>query len=372
MEKIKKVHCQICGEDVHRNYFSPHLAKSHTGVSLAEYYVLYIDTSQNGLCKFCEINPVEFIGISKGFKKNCSDSVCHSKSVNPYSKEYKMKIDGLSESQYLEWTKTDSKSRGKAILDGFSRARDENPNFDKENSRYCKEFWMKKGHSETESSALAHQETEKNRNKLKDIKKDDPDYQKGKSWNSYKYWMVKGMSEEDAKKHVSEKQGTFSLKKCIEKHGEEIGKKIWTERQEKWMKANKKTNFSKISQDLFWKIVGREPLLLENCRFATNSNGEKDLSGANHEFTINLESMIIKPDFILVSKNRIIEFDGEYWHSEKSCGTRSSKRIWNPDRESKKESEMLKMGYELLRVGEREYMNSPETIIQKCLQFLNG
>jgi very-short-patch-repair endonuclease len=171
---------------------------------------------------------------------------------------------------------------------------------------------------------------------------------------------------------VSEKQGTFSLKKCIEKHGEEIGKKIWTERQEKWMKANKKTNFSKISQDLFWKIVGREPLLLENCRFATNSNGEKDLSGANHEFTINLESMIIKPDFILVSKNRIIEFDGEYWHSEKSCGTRSSKRIWNPDRESKKESEMLKMGYELLRVGEREYMNSPETIIQKCLQFLNG
>jgi hypothetical protein len=37
-----------------------------------------------------------------------------------------------------------------------------------------------------------------------------------------------------------------------------------------------------------------------------------------------------------------------------------------------KEEEIKKAGNSMLRVGEMEFRQSPETIIEKCLQFLNG
>ena len=60
------------------------------------------------------------------------------------------------------------------------------------------------------------------------------------------YYLAQGMTEEDAQKALSKRQTTFSLKVCQEKHGEEEGKKIWEERQEKWMKSlNEKTEEEK-------------------------------------------------------------------------------------------------------------------------------
>lgn len=43
------------------------------------------------------------------------------------------------------------------------------------------------------------------------------------------YWMAKGFSEEDAIQMVSERQSTFTLEKCIEKHGKVEGTKVWQE-----------------------------------------------------------------------------------------------------------------------------------------------
>ena len=48
------------------------------------------------------------------------------------------------------------------------------------------------------------------------------------------YWLDKGYSEEDAKKEISKIQSTFSLEKCIAEHGEEKGRELWQERQNKW------------------------------------------------------------------------------------------------------------------------------------------
>jgi hypothetical protein len=62
------------------------------------------------------------------------------------------------------------------------------------------------------------------------------------------------MNEEEAKKALSERQTTFTLAKCILKYGEETGKQRWSDRQAKWMKNFPKSNFSKISQTLFWSI----------------------------------------------------------------------------------------------------------------------
>ena len=48
------------------------------------------------------------------------------------------------------------------------------------------------------------------------------------------WWLNQGYSEEEAKIKRSERQSTFSLEKCITKHGEEEGTRIWKERQVKW------------------------------------------------------------------------------------------------------------------------------------------
>lgn len=49
------------------------------------------------------------------------------------------------------------------------------------------------------------------------------------------YYLAKGYSQEESEDLLSERQSTFSLEKCIEKHGEEIGFEIWQKRQEKWL-----------------------------------------------------------------------------------------------------------------------------------------
>jgi hypothetical protein len=68
------------------------------------------------------------------------------------------------------------------------------------------------------------------------------------------YYIKRGFSEEDGLKLLKERQTTFSLDICIEKYGEIAGLKRWKDRQEKWLKNCKRTNFSQISQKLFKEI----------------------------------------------------------------------------------------------------------------------
>lgn len=48
------------------------------------------------------------------------------------------------------------------------------------------------------------------------------------------YYISKGYSKEESEILLSERQSTFSLSKCIERHGEDEGLRMWKERQEKW------------------------------------------------------------------------------------------------------------------------------------------
>lgn len=52
-----------------------------------------------------------------------------------------------------------------------------------------------------------------------------------------KYWIKKGFSEEEAKYKVKEHQSTFSLEKCITRHGKEKGIEIFNDRQKKWLNS---------------------------------------------------------------------------------------------------------------------------------------
>jgi len=56
-----------------------------------------------------------------------------------------------------------------------------------------------------------------------------------KNCTKIEYYTSKGYSLDEAKVALSERQSTFSLAKCIEKHGEVEGRKVWQARQDKWL-----------------------------------------------------------------------------------------------------------------------------------------
>ena len=354
--------CKICKKKLNSlGALQKHISMSHREESPSNYYILYINQDVDGKCKFCG-DPAQFIGFTKGFMNICKNKECYKKSISPFGKEYKMKVNGLSESEYSEWFDMRQKELKIKTEAGFAKRRLDDPDFDKKNSRYCKEFWLKKGHSEEESIKMAHAESAKNRNILKDIRVEDPDYQKGKTWNSYKYWMEKGMDEEEAKLHVSKLQATFTKEKCIEQYGEIEGMKRWMDRQEKWCANNPKSNFSKISQELFFSIYEQLEDKEEIYFAQLNSN-----NGINNEYTLRLEGSIIKPDFISIKPKKIIEFDGDYWHDYDKRN-----RPLNKERERKRDELIKTAGYQIIRILEKNYNKDKVAVVKECVDFLKS
>lgn len=183
------------------------------------------------------------------------------------------------------------------------------------------------------------------------------------------YWTKRGYTEEEAKEKVSERQRTFTLEKCIEKYGEKEGTKRWADRQEKWLNSISKcflTGFSKISQELFWKIFDK--LDNKHSLYFAELGKDKlpDYSGKNNEYIIRLKSKVLMPDFYDKKSKKIIEFDGTYWHGEHII--RSS----NVKREQDRNISLIESGYQVLHIKEEDYRKDPEKIVNICLEFLNG
>jgi ROS/MUCR transcriptional regulator protein len=53
------------------------------------------------------------------------------------------------------------------------------------------------------------------------------------------YYMAQGMNLEDANRALAERQSTFNLELCVEKHGILAGVSMWQERQNKWQDSLK-------------------------------------------------------------------------------------------------------------------------------------
>lgn len=141
------------------------------------------------------------------------------------------------------------------------------------------------------------------------------------------------------------------LKWFQDKYGKEEGKIRHRAKTEKWMKSYKKSNFSKVSQELFWAL---EPYFSVDVRFATR---EKD--GVNREMVLPLFDSYIKPDFIDVVNRKIIEFDGDYWHTESTAAS-----------DLRRDEALNAAGYSVLRVKEHRFNKDREGTIQECINFL--
>ena len=86
----------------------------------------------------------------------------------------------------------------------------------------------------------------------------------------------------------------------------------------------------------------------------------------------------ISYDFVYKPTNKIIEFNGDYWHCnpkyyDKNYFHKHRKKyayeIWNID--DIKTRKAIESGYEIKVVWENEYKQNPDKIIDECIKFLN-
>jgi len=177
--------------------------------------------------------------------------------------------------------------------------------------------------------------------------------------------LIKNHGEEEGymiwKNRRENQRKRFTKNWYIKKYGEKDGEKEWRKYKKHMKEMSYKgarlssTTYSKISQKLFKKIVELSKIEENLVKYAS-LNKEKRFKfkeyselGGGYYFMV---------DFIY--KNKIIEFDGEYWHKKD--------KIKNKDKI--KTLILISKGYEVLRIKEKEYKEYPVEILKKCIAFI--
>ena len=185
------------------------------------------------------------------------------------------------------------------------------------------------------------------------------------------YYLTQGMSEEDAKIALSERQATFTYEKCIKKYGEIEGLKIFSNRQQKWLKSLYQ-NFQNNGDGRSKQSIFAKNIIKYCCKQLNISIPKKEKyiywKETNQAFTY---------DFIY--KNKIIEFQGDYWHCNpklfnetfyNKVKQKTAKEIWEYDKIKKECAEYYQ--YQVLYIWEYDYNQNPNEVINKCIEFLNS
>lgn len=109
------------------------------------------------------------------------------------------------------------------------------------------EYWICQGYSESEANIKAAETKAANNKKGATASGNRPKESIQKSSKRcVEYYLARGYDLQEATQLVSEAQATFSLVKCVSKHGPLEGYQIWLNRQIKWQNSLK----SKLPQDI--------------------------------------------------------------------------------------------------------------------------
>jgi hypothetical protein len=281
----------------------------------------------------------------------CKQKSCPGKNINPQSKEWLSKVKGLTQNQINEYLAKKSKKASNTLKSsGWYKDISNNP--------FSKEFWIKKGYSETDAQNKVNERVGKsvntmsNNGRYKDISNNP---------FSKEFWIKKGYSETDAQNKVNERNqfhplfynrrgytmndsiemaklasSTNSIDYYTKKYGYSIGNKKWNDRQkrwkgvydidriaerynvsikkaakikekilENWCNNFKKCKYSKSSFNLFKSIYDELPEDLKiKCYFGDNEFGKYDKKNNSYYFY----------DFVISNLNICFEYHGIKFH----------------------------------------------------------
>lgn len=265
---------------------------------------------------------------------------------------------------------------------------------------------MRYGYCEEDAKKISSQYQSENSKKFRQKYNETPENYNQNLNTRIEFWLHHGYTLEEAKSQLQERQRTFTLEKCIKKHGVEEGTRIHKERQERWQKTLYENNdmndvnrrkgktreelierhgteraneiiksrtrhtswfcASKESLNVFiplYKILRRRGIQRDDISFGIKGSIELLLHDNNSIFLY---------DFTINSKKIIIEFHGIKFHpkSKDSDWTDIFQKItveeaYNKDQYKKQLAES--QGYKVLEIWSDE---DKDTNLEKCLSFI--
>ena len=314
------------------------------------------------ICK----EEAKFVRISEGYHHLCGKAECISKARASYSVESIAARNNITLEEAKKILADRTSRHTKSWLKTIKEKSESDPNYMKRMTGYSKDSYIARGYSEEEADRKAKEIGKKvSSSQIKwNQKPENKELIKRTRWNNVQYWIEKGLSHEEAVAEIAKRQ-VRDLTFFQQKYGMEEGKKQWISKIQKWSQNFQKRSWSQASQNLFSRLY--EFLTDEDkhiVRFATLNpkTGEiKDVK-RNFETRLILEDRIILPDFII--KNKIIEFDGVYWHGKYKIDSGKT------DRERKRDELLIKNGFEILHINESDWYKNPEEVINKCKSFI--
>jgi hypothetical protein len=249
-------------------------------------------------------------------------------------------------------------------------------------SKTMLEYWLCRGwniEDATEKIKILQSNIAKNSH-IKNNKKDRYN-------TTVEFWMKRGFSKDESIKKIKERQSTFSLKKCIEKYGNEKGIKIFNKRQLKWKESlyNDKSDVeikkmysdrikdgvfgaSKESLKVFLPLIEKlkNKNLLNEGEYHIGYNDKKEFMLYDKD-----KKVVYFYDFVIPKYNLIIEFNGTLWHPNGDN--------WKPanfvkeTKDSLIQKEVRKMliaeqnNFKILKIWD---VDDIDININKCLEFV--
>jgi hypothetical protein len=185
--------------------------------------------------------------------------------------------------------------------------------------------------------------------------------------NQIGYWTKKGYTEEQAKALVSERQTTNTVEKIMRREKCDINEATEKRKEitKKWLDSFPRQNYSNVSQELFWEIFVQVKNDYKEVYFATILNGDKVSDGTNNEFRIKTDTTIRSLDFYVKDVNKVIEFNGYYWHGQKN-------KFYDETRDKQRFEELKRLRLDVLVVNELDYYADKSKIIEECIRFIKN
>lgn len=374
---MEELICKICGR-ICFNYgsLSTHIRWHHKEISSKDYYDTYLKKDKNEhLCNICS-KPINYINIRKGYNQVCSnfecrvisakkcklekygdanfnnragakvtclerygvDSINKVESIKQLKKDLCMEKYGVENISQIEEVKLLKKKTCK-INYGVEIPL-QSPLIMERRVNTCLDKYGVEHNSQIEGRA--------ERMEIKSLAKygvrhptQTKDYQDSKK----EYYLEKyGVESVSQLPWVQKK----SQDTCLERYGIKYPFLLYS-------------GFSKVSQELFWKIYEQLPKeLQQECNFAE----------LNKERFLNFNGKYLLYDFCLLSKKIFIEFQGDYWHRNPNLyeATEENIAIWEKDRIKKDVAE--ENGFQVFYIWESDYNNDKEKIVNYFLNLL--